>query len=120
MTKIQITRRALKAPAFLLQVADSFREIADAVLRLSLQALGMPGNAMAGILDDLPPPPGVTPASLLQASSYNSAQKCMHCALSLFCNDLHLVRALAVCRLHLDTMHGAAVCMVCLQPGPWL
>ena len=38
----------------------------------------MPGNALASVLDDLPPLPGVTPASLLQASSYNSAQICIH------------------------------------------
>jgi hypothetical protein len=74
-----------KAPALLLQVADSFCDIADAMLRLYLEALDMPSNALANILDASPPIPGVAPASLLQASSYNSAQPCMHCALALFC-----------------------------------
>jgi hypothetical protein len=59
---------------FRLQVADSCSDIADAVLRLCLRSTGMPGNALASVLDDLPPLPGVTPASLLQATSYNSAQ----------------------------------------------
>ena len=69
-------------PVFRLQVADSCSDIADAVLRLCLRSMGMPGNALASVLDDLPPLPGVTPASLLQATSYNSAQLCMCYALS--------------------------------------
>ena len=71
---MQLPRRSRKAPAVLSQVADSFSDIADQVLRLCLRSLGMPGNALAPVLDDLPPLTGIAPASLLQATSYNSAQ----------------------------------------------
>jgi hypothetical protein len=54
-----------------LQILDSFSAIADAVLRACLRALGMPGNALAGVLDDSPPMPSIPPASVLQAVSYS-------------------------------------------------
>ena len=52
------------------QITASFAGIADAVLQTCLRALGMPGNCLAGILDDLQPVPDVAPESLLQAASY--------------------------------------------------
>jgi hypothetical protein len=57
-----------------LQSAASFAGIADAVLRMCLRAVGMPGNCLAGVLDDLPPSPDVAPESLLQAASYIGEQ----------------------------------------------
>ena len=57
-----------------LQSAASFAGIADAVLRMCLRAVGMPGNCLAGVLDDLPPLPDVAPESLLQAASYIGEQ----------------------------------------------
>ena len=57
-----------------LQSAASFAGVADAVLRMCLRAVGMPGNCLAGVLDDLPPLPDVAPESLLQAASYIGEQ----------------------------------------------
>lgn len=54
-----------------LQVADDFAGILDAVLRVCLQAVGMPGNALADVLDDPEPLPYMPSSSFLQAISYS-------------------------------------------------
>ena len=54
-----------------LQVAESLGDIANAVLQLCLRGLGMPGNALAKVLDVSQQAPHVAPASLMQAISYS-------------------------------------------------
>ena len=52
-------------------MTSTFASIADDVLRMCLRAAGMPGNCLAGVLDDMPPMPDAKPESLLQAASYS-------------------------------------------------
>jgi hypothetical protein len=63
--------------AVVLQTADAFAGIAEAVLRVCLHALSMPSNALAAILDDPDPLPNTLSSSHLQAISYSSEQSSM-------------------------------------------
>ena len=94
-----------------MQVAASCSDIADAVLRLCLQSLGMPGNALASVLDDVPPPSGVTPASLLQATNYSSAQ-----ALRVLCPQPLLERVPPPLCVDVVSMNPVTACMARLCP----
>ena len=63
--------------AVVLQTADAFAGIAEAVLRVCLHALSMPSNALAAVLDDPDPLPNTLSSSHLQAISYSGEQSSM-------------------------------------------